>query len=85
MKRCAPRAHPTAKRAREAVETASSSKSRKGQAFYAAAGASQKNQERFGSRRNNGAREMRNVDLRGLFTVRDLQNEAMRPSGASNG
>ena len=25
MKRCAPRAHPTAKRAREAVETASSS------------------------------------------------------------
>jgi hypothetical protein len=44
-----------------------------------------KNRGRFGSRRNNGAREMRSVDLRGLFTVRDLRNEAVRPSGAFNG
>jgi hypothetical protein len=44
-----------------------------------------KNRGRFGSRRNNGAREMRSVDLRGLFTVRDLRNRAVRPSGASNG
>ncbi len=29
--------------------------------------------------------EMRNVDLRGLFAVRDLRNQAVRPSGASNG
>jgi hypothetical protein len=44
-----------------------------------------KNRERFGSRRNNGARKMRRVNLRGLFTVRDLRNEAVRPTGASNG
>jgi hypothetical protein len=44
-----------------------------------------KNRERFGSRRHNGAREMRNVDLRGLCTVRDLRNQAVRPSGALNG
>jgi hypothetical protein len=44
-----------------------------------------KNRGRFGSRRHNGAREMRNVDLRGLFTVRDLRNQAVRPSGVSNG
>ncbi len=40
-----------------------------------------KNRERFGSRRKNGAREMRNVDLHGLFAVRDLRNKAVRPSG----
>ena len=40
-----------------------------------------KNRERFGSQRKNGAREMRNVDLHGLFAVRDLRNKAVRPSG----
>ena len=44
-----------------------------------------KNRDRFGRRRNNGAREMRNVDFGGLFAVRDLRNQAVRPSGASNG
>jgi hypothetical protein len=44
-----------------------------------------KNRARFGIRRKNGAREMRNVDLRGLFAVRDLRDQAVRPSGASNG
>jgi REP element-mobilizing transposase RayT len=44
-----------------------------------------KNRDRFGRRRNNGAREMRNVDFGGLCTVRDLRNQAVRPAGASNG
>jgi hypothetical protein len=44
-----------------------------------------KNRERFGSRRKDGAREMRHVDLRGLFAVRDLRNQAVCPSGVSNG
>ena len=44
-----------------------------------------KNRERFGSRRKDGAREMRGVDLGGVFTVRDLRNQAVCPSGASNG
>jgi hypothetical protein len=38
-----------------------------------------KNRVRFGSRRKNGAREMRSVDLRGLFVVRDLRNQAVVP------
>jgi putative transposase len=40
--------------------------------------------ERFGSRRQSGAREMRSVDLRGLFAVRDLRTQAVRPSCAPN-
>jgi putative transposase len=41
-----------------------------------------KQRERFGSRRESGAREMRCVDLGGLFAVRDLRNQAVQISGA---
>jgi putative transposase len=39
-----------------------------------------KHRERFGRRRKSGAREMRGVDLPGLFAVRDLRNQAVRAS-----
>jgi hypothetical protein len=41
-----------------------------------------KNRGWFGRERENGAREMRNVMLRGLFVVRDLRNQAVSLSGA---
>ncbi|MEK0447269.1 MAG: hypothetical protein RLZZ399_2590 [Verrucomicrobiota bacterium] len=41
--------------------------------------------ERFGRRRTSGAREMRNVDLRGIFTLRDLRSHVVDPHGASRG
>jgi hypothetical protein len=44
-----------------------------------------KHRMRFGARRRNGAREMRNVDFPGLFAARDLRRKAVRASDASNG
>ncbi len=44
-----------------------------------------KNRERFGSGRKNGAREIQNVDLRGLFALRNLRSHAVSPSGAFTG
>jgi hypothetical protein len=44
-----------------------------------------KNRGWFGSCRENGAREMRNVDLRGLFVVRDLRNQVVGLSSAFTG
>ncbi len=44
-----------------------------------------KHRKLFGPRRQNGAREMRNVDIPGLFVVRDLRRQAVRHSGGSNG
>jgi hypothetical protein len=39
--------------------------------------------KRFGRLRTSGAREMRNVDLRGVFALRDLRNHAVAPCVAS--
>jgi putative transposase len=44
-----------------------------------------KQRERFGRRRTSGAREMRSVDLGGIFALRDLRSRAVDPCGASQG
>jgi putative transposase len=41
--------------------------------------------ERFGRRRTSGARELRSVDLRGLFALRDLRSHAVEPCRISKG
>jgi putative transposase len=41
--------------------------------------------ERFGRRRKSGAREMRGVDLPGIFTIRDLRNRPIEVFGPAKG
>jgi REP element-mobilizing transposase RayT len=44
-----------------------------------------KQRGRFGRRRTSGAREMRNVDLCGVFALRDLRSHAVAPCGSFQG
>jgi putative transposase len=48
-------------------------------------GVFEKHRNRFGRRRTSGAREIRNVDLRGIFALRDLRSHAVDPCGAFKG